>query len=93
MKTTTPIGAMLRLWRTVNGRTLRELAEDIGVSHSTLLRLEGGKTCDLDTWLVIERWLLGKAEIYPAPVAVPTLLLAGADESVDDSNAFEHNEE
>lgn len=54
----TRLGEMLRLWRTVRQMTLREVAPSIGISHSTLLRLEQGKPCDLPSWLKVQAWLL-----------------------------------
>ena len=54
----TNLGVMLRLWRSVRGLTLRDVAPIVGTSHATLLRLEQGKPCDLATWLKVQAWLL-----------------------------------
>jgi len=55
---TNQLGEMLRLWRSVRGLGLREVAPRIGISHATLMRLEQGKPCDLPTWMKVQTWLL-----------------------------------
>lgn len=52
------LGRLLRLWRNVNEHGTREFAKKVGISHSTLSRIENGKPMELDTWLKIQRWLL-----------------------------------
>lgn len=42
-------GELLKLWRAVTDRPLRELSKDIGISHSTLNRIEQGEACDSET--------------------------------------------
>jgi transcriptional regulator with XRE-family HTH domain len=54
----TRLGAMLRLYRTVRGKTLRQVAPQIGIGHATLLRIETGKAMDADTLLKLWAWLL-----------------------------------
>lgn len=56
------LGAMLRLYRTVHGRHLREVAQEIGTSPATLMRIEHGEAFDVTTWLKLEHWLLAKEE-------------------------------
>lgn len=56
----TRLGAMLRLYRTVGGQTLREVAPQIGIGHATLMRIEQGKAMDVDTLLRLWAWLLAK---------------------------------
>lgn len=51
-------GEMLRLYRSVRGVTLRELAPDIGISHATLLRIECGLAMDAATLLKLWTWML-----------------------------------
>lgn len=54
----TNLGAMLRLWRTVNDRSLRDVAKDIGIGHATLMRIEHGEMFDAATMLKLWTWLL-----------------------------------
>lgn len=51
------IGALIGLYRRVNNLTTKQLAEQIGISPSTLNRVEAGKDCDLDTMLKMIQWL------------------------------------
>ncbi len=53
----THLGAMLRLYRTVQNRTMRELAPELGLSHATLMRIEAGQSFDAETLLKIWAWL------------------------------------
>jgi transcriptional regulator with XRE-family HTH domain len=48
---------LLRLYRMQNGLTVRQAAQEIGVSHATVSRLERGYTFDLATWRAIDAWL------------------------------------
>lgn len=52
------MGEVLRLYRTVRNRTLRDLAPEIGIGHATLLRIESGKAMDAETLLKLWAWLL-----------------------------------
>jgi hypothetical protein len=62
---TTRLAQMLHLYRTVNRLSLRDLEPEIGVSKATLMRIEHGYACDVDTWLKLQAWLFAK--IGPAP--------------------------
>jgi hypothetical protein len=57
-----PLARMLRLYRTTAQPplTIRQLAPQMGTSAATLLRLEQGKPCDVETWLRVQDWLLGR---------------------------------
>jgi transcriptional regulator with XRE-family HTH domain len=56
----TRLGEMLRLYRTVNRETLREVAPQIGISTPTLMRIETGQPgLDAETLLKLWAWLLG----------------------------------
>jgi transcriptional regulator with XRE-family HTH domain len=55
---------MMRLYRTVRGVSLRDLADVTGISHSTLMRIETGQSMDANTLLILWRWLLSTG---PAP--------------------------
>jgi transcriptional regulator with XRE-family HTH domain len=50
---------MLRLYRTVRGQSLRDVAVDIGIGHATLMRIEHGQTFDVATWFKVWAWLDG----------------------------------
>ncbi len=54
------LGEMLRLYRTVRNRSLRDVAPDIGISPATLMRIETGQAFDADTLLKLWTWLLGE---------------------------------
>lgn len=59
-KRSTRLGEMLRLYRTVRGWSLREIAPDIGISHATLMRIETGQAFDADTLLKLWAWMMAK---------------------------------
>lgn len=42
---------MLRIWRTVEGISLRQLGSEVGVSAATINRIEQGEVCDSQTLL------------------------------------------
>ena len=54
----TRLGEMLRLYRTVRGFSLRDLAPQIGIGHATLMRIETGRAIDAETLLKLWAWLL-----------------------------------
>lgn len=56
------IGVVIRRWRKMEERELREVAEQIGISPSTLARLEKGETPNGDTLAAAVRWLLSAEE-------------------------------
>jgi transcriptional regulator with XRE-family HTH domain len=56
------LGAMVREGR--GDRTLRETAREIGIGSATLLRVESGRTPDVETFAKICQWL----EVDPAMV-------------------------
>jgi transcriptional regulator with XRE-family HTH domain len=49
---------MLRLYRTVRQRSLREIAKETGISSATLLRIETGRAMDAETLMRLWAWLL-----------------------------------
>jgi transcriptional regulator with XRE-family HTH domain len=53
------IGTVLRKWRTMEERTIRDVAKEMGTSAATLLRLEQGKPCDSGTLATILLWMIG----------------------------------
>lgn len=55
----TRLGEMLRLYRTVGNRSLRDLAPQIGIGHATLMRIETGEAFDAATLLKLWTWMLG----------------------------------
>lgn len=54
----TRLGEMLRLYRTVRGYSLRDLAPEIGIGHATLMRIETGQAFDAETLLKLWTWLV-----------------------------------
>jgi transcriptional regulator with XRE-family HTH domain len=62
IKRQTRLGEMLRLYRTVRGRTLRDVAPAIGISPATLMRIEVGQSFDADTLLKLWTWMLAEHE-------------------------------
>ncbi len=64
-KKQTRLGEMFRLYRTVRGWTLRDVAPTIGIGHATLMRIEAGETFDAVTMLKLWNYLLAS----PAPDA------------------------
>jgi len=57
------LGQILRLYRTVHQRSLRDLAPEMGLSSATLLRIENGRALDVETLLKLWTWFLQR----PAP--------------------------
>ena len=51
------IGEVMRKWRVVNERNLRDVAREIGIGAATLLRIEQGKMVDGKTILKVISWL------------------------------------
>lgn len=47
----------LQLKRKRGNRGIREVANEIGISHATLSRIESGKQPDLDTFTKVCKWL------------------------------------
>ena len=58
LKQQTKLGEMLRLYRTVKNRTLRDIGPEIGIGHATLMRIEHGEQFDADTMLKLWIWML-----------------------------------
>lgn len=58
IKRQTNLGEMFRLYRTVRGLSLRDVAPVIGVGHATLMRIETGQAFDADTLLKLWAWML-----------------------------------
>jgi transcriptional regulator with XRE-family HTH domain len=51
---------VLRQWRKMTDRGVREVAAEIGISHGTLSRIERGEPMDGVTLAKILQWLFGK---------------------------------
>lgn len=54
------IGSIIRKWRIVSERSLRSLAEEVGISHSTLARLEKGENIDGRSLVKVLTWLFAE---------------------------------
>lgn len=51
------IGSVIHRWRTLSDQDLRSVAEEIGISSPTLMRLESGKDPSGETIARVIRWL------------------------------------
>jgi len=60
IKRQTRLGEMLRLYRTVRGQSLRDIAPQIDIGHATLMRIETGQAFDAETLLKLWAWMLEK---------------------------------
>ncbi len=56
----TRLGEMLRLYRTMRGHSLRDIAPKIGIAPATLMRIETGQRFDADTLLKLWVWMLSQ---------------------------------
>lgn len=52
------LGPVIRRWRKMEERDLREVAEEIGITPSTLSRLESGQTPNGETLSAVVCWLI-----------------------------------
>lgn len=52
------IGRIIKDWRWANRVNIRDMAKELGVSHSTLSRLESGENMDGETLGRILQWML-----------------------------------
>jgi hypothetical protein len=64
---TTRLAQMLYLWRTVHRLSLRDAAHQMGTTSATLMRIEHGHACDVETWMKVQGWLFER--IGPPPRA------------------------
>ena len=51
------LGEALRLYRTVNRWSLRDLATKTQISSATLMRIEHGEAYDVETFMRLWKWL------------------------------------
>jgi len=61
------IGKLLRSYRDVNRKSLRDLSNEIGLTITTLSRIENGKLVDLRITLVLINWLFGGQKSLESP--------------------------
>lgn len=57
------LGKALKLYRVTEGKDMRELADEIGVSASTLCRVENGKACDMRSFAKVIAWLVEPSRV------------------------------
>lgn len=57
---TTNLGRVLKSWRMLKDLPMREAGQQIGLSASTLCRIETGFLPDFDTMMTILNWLSRK---------------------------------
>ncbi len=50
-------GKMVARRREAMGLSLRDIAGPLGVAVSTLHRMENGASCDIETYLILCKWL------------------------------------
>lgn len=65
------LGIVLRKWRIHEERQMRDVAKEIGVSASTLCRLENEQNTDAPTLVKILKWLLDPKQPHVVNVAWP----------------------
>jgi transcriptional regulator with XRE-family HTH domain len=53
------IGNLLSLYRYKNDLTVRQMADQLGVSAATVSRIESGKDIDAKTLIKLINWLFG----------------------------------
>lgn len=58
----TPLGQMLRLYRTSQGIDMREMGKQMGIGASTICRLESGKEVTLPTAIAILSWMCKRSD-------------------------------
>lgn len=51
------LGRIFVAYREYYRLSIRALAKEIGVSFSTVARIEKGEMYDLDTWRKVEKWM------------------------------------
>ena len=52
------LGEVIRKWRLMSEKGVRETAKEIGVNASTLVRIEAGEGMDAKTLATVLRWLM-----------------------------------
>jgi len=57
MQSTSKLGEMLRLWRSVHRIDGKTAAKQVGIAHATYCRAELGKTLDVPNFLKLVAWL------------------------------------
>lgn len=63
------IAHLIDAWRIVDRLSARGAAERMGISPSTLARIEAGKVPDGETLLKLVNWLFGTEANHEAPTA------------------------
>jgi len=63
MSKTEQLGEVLKSWRDDQGINIRDAAAMIGVTHSTLSRLERGLPIDADNLIAVIHWLTGRSNL------------------------------
>ena len=63
------LAELLRKWRVMSELDLKQAGAIIGISASTLMRIEQGKVPEGETVLKLLHWIFGPAEASDAPTA------------------------
>lgn len=54
------LGKVIRYWRKMSDIGIREAAQQIGISHGTLSRIERGEAMEGDTLAKVLGWLMAR---------------------------------
>jgi DNA-binding XRE family transcriptional regulator len=63
----TNLGRVIFMCRSILGLSVREMAEEIGLSHATVSRIENGHQVDAETLMKIMNWFVSKSEDSGTP--------------------------
>lgn len=62
-KSSNRLGEIIQIYLAVKDRNLRAVAEEIGISAATLMRISHGRTPDADTFTKLLAWMLTANDI------------------------------
>ncbi len=51
------ISDLLKCWRTMREKTVRQISKEIGISHATYSRIENGGEIDKETLMKLFNWV------------------------------------
>lgn len=54
------LGELVRLYRLTKSKTMRDVAEEIGISAPSVMRLEQGRELDAGTFVKVLSWLVSR---------------------------------
>jgi transcriptional regulator with XRE-family HTH domain len=65
------LGHVMRKWRLMSERSLRDVCDELKISAPTLMRIEQGKLMDAPTLAKVLGWLMETGEPRQAPPRAP----------------------